>query len=110
MEANRKAICHVTPGRTAQEIDRCARNFIKNLGYGNFFDHGTGHGVGLQIHELPRITKKGRETVKEDMVFTVEPGIYLPGIGGIRIEDMVRVKPEGCEVLTSLPKELEIIK
>jgi len=110
LEANRKAIRHVAPGRTAQEIDGSARNFIKKSRYGDFFEHGTGHGVGLQVHELPRITRNGREIIKEDMVFTVEPGIYLPGIGGVRIEDMVQVKPDGCEVLTSLQKELEIIR
>ena len=110
LEANRKAIRHVAPGRTAQEIDRYARNIIKNSGYGDFFEHGTGHGVGLQVHELPRITRKGREIVKEDMVFTIEPGIYLPGIGGVRIEDMVRVAADGCETLTTLPNDFYIIR
>ncbi len=110
LEANRKAIGHVAPGQTAQEIDGSARNFIKKSGYGDFFEHGTGHGVGLQVHELPRITRKVREIVKEDMVFTVEPGIYLPGIGGVRIEDMVRVAADGCETLTTLPKDLYIIR
>jgi Xaa-Pro aminopeptidase len=110
LEANRKAIRHVAPGQTAQEIDGSARNFIKKSGYGDFFEHGTGHGVGLQVHELPRITRKEREIVKEDMVFTVEPGIYLPGLGGVRIEDMVRVAADGCETLTTLPKDLCITR
>jgi Xaa-Pro aminopeptidase len=110
LEANRRAIRHVEPGRTVHEIDGSARNFIKKSGYGDFFEHGTGHGVGLQVHELPRITRKGREIVKEDMVFTLEPGIYLPGIGGVRIEDMVRVAADGCETLTTLSKDVYVIR
>ena len=78
-------------------------------GYGDFFGHGTGHGVGLEVHELPRISRLGRETIKSGMVFTIEPGIYLPGVGGVRIEDMVVAERRGCRVLTSLPKKLEII-
>src|SRR4030043_94101 len=110
LEANESAIILVAPGKEYQEIDSAARNFIKKYGYGDFFDHGTGHGVGLQLHELPRITRKGRETVKQNMVFTIEPGIYIPGIGGVRIEDMVLVTTDGSEVLTALLKELENIR
>jgi Xaa-Pro aminopeptidase len=110
LEANKRATKLVAPGTESQQIDDSARNFIKKSGYGNFFEHGTGHGVGLQVHELPRITRKGRETVKENMVFTIEPGIYIPGVGGVRIEDMVLVTADGSEVLTALPKELEIIR
>jgi Xaa-Pro aminopeptidase len=110
LEANKKTIKFIAPGKESQEIDSSARNVIKTSGYSDFFEHGTGHGVGLQVHELPRITRKGRETVKENMVFTIEPGIYLPGIGGVRIEDMVRAKPDGCDILTAIPKDLEIIR
>ena len=110
LEANKKAVAFVAPGIKSQEIDGSARNLINKSGYGNFFEHGTGHGVGLDIHELPRITRKGREIIKENMVFTIEPGIYIPGLGGVRIEDMVMVTPSDSKVLTALPKELEIIR
>ena len=107
--ANREAIRSVRDGMNARLIDRTARDTIMRAGYDEYFGHGTGHGVGLDVHELPRISRLGRETVRAGMVFTVEPGIYLPGLGGVRIEDMVVVGVKGCRVLTSLPKELEII-
>ncbi|MEJ2695100.1 MAG: Xaa-Pro peptidase family protein [Candidatus Sulfobium sp.] len=107
--ANREAIRYVREGVHARHIDKTARDVIKKAGYEDFFGHGTGHGVGLDVHELPRISRLARETVKSGMVFTVEPGIYLPGIGGVRIEDMVVAGRKGCRVLTSLPKRLEII-
>jgi Xaa-Pro aminopeptidase len=109
LRANVAAIGAVQGGVRARAIDRTARDVIGNAGYGDFFGHGTGHGVGLHVHELPRISKLGRESVKAGMVFTVEPGIYLPGTGGVRIEDMVLVRDKGCKVLTSLPKGLEIL-
>ncbi len=108
-EANVTAISAVRDGVRAKAIDKTARDVIKNAGYADFFGHGTGHGVGLNVHELPRISRLGRESVRTGMVFTVEPGIYLPGTGGVRIEDMVLVRGEGRRVLTSLPKELEIL-
>jgi Xaa-Pro aminopeptidase len=83
---------------------------IGKAGYGERFGHGTGHGVGLEVHEGPRISRLGKETVKSGMVFTIEPGIYLPGVGGVRIEDMVVATSDGCRVLTTLPKELDILK
>jgi len=109
LEANKRALSFVSPGIESKEVDSFARNLIKKAGYGEFFGHGTGHGVGLQVHELPRITWNRREMLKENMVFTIEPGIYLPGLGGVRIEDMVMVKSDGSEIMTILPKELEII-
>jgi Xaa-Pro aminopeptidase len=108
--ANKRAISFVSPGIESQEVDSSARNFIKKAGYGEFFGHGTGHGVGLQVHELPRITWNRREIMKENMVFTIEPGIYLPGVGGVRIEDMVIVRPDGSKTLTALSKGLDIIR
>lgn len=109
LQANLKAIGSVTDGIHARLVDKAARDVIKKAGYGDFFGHGTGHGVGLAIHELPRISRLGRDSVKKGMVFTIEPGVYLPGLGGVRIEDMVVACDNGCNVLTSLPKELEII-
>ncbi len=109
LKANKKAIGQISPGVRSSEVDRCARDIINNAGYGEFFGHGTGHGIGLQVHELPRITRNVSETVKTNMVFTIEPGIYIPEIGGVRIEDMVLVGSDSYEVLTSLPKELEIM-
>ncbi len=109
LEANRKAASSVVPGIGSRAIDNAARDSIKNAGYGKFFGHGTGHGVGLEVHELPRITWTKNEIIKENMVFTIEPGIYVEGLGGVRIEDMVLVKPGGVEVLTKLPRKLEII-
>ena len=107
--ANKEAVSSVFPGCKGKGIDEVARDVIKNAGYGKFFGHGTGHGVGLEVHESPRITWTKSDTIRENMIFTVEPGIYIPGLGGVRIEDMVRVKPEGPEVLTRLPRNLEIL-
>ena len=101
-EAHDRAIAKVAPGVVASEVDRAARDCIKRAGYGRWFGHGTGHGVGLEIHEGPTIGPKSETVLEEGMVFTVEPGIYIPGWGGVRIEDMVLVTAEGCEALTSL--------
>lgn len=108
-EANKKAIDSISDGVHAKAVDKSARDVIKTAGFGDFFGHGTGHGVGLDIHELPRVSRFGREYIKAGMVFTIEPGIYVHGLGGVRIEDMAIAMKEGCKVLTSLPKELEII-
>ncbi len=105
-KAQAEAIAGVRPGVTASELDKIAREVIENDGYGEYFGHGTGHGVGLEVHEEPNISQAGQIQLAPGMVFTVEPGIYLPEIGGVRIEDMVLVTEDGCEVLTSLPREL----
>ena len=109
LQANTKAIQSVASGLSSRMVDKAARDSIKKAGYADFFGHGTGHGVGLDVHELPRISRLGREYVKTGMVFTIEPGVYIPEIGGVRIEDMVLVEHGGCRVLTALPKELEIL-
>ncbi|MBM4146009.1 MAG: aminopeptidase P family protein [Nitrospira sp.] len=109
LEANRRAVSSVSNGALSKQIDAGARDYIKNAGYGDLFGHGTGHGVGLQVHESPRISWNKSEPVRKNMVFTIEPGIYLPGLGGVRIEDMVVVSEKKAEVLTSLPKKLELI-
>ncbi len=105
LEANQRAIAKVAPGMPLKEIDAAARGHIEAKGYGKYFGHGTGHGVGLDIHEAPGVSWRSAETAREGMVFTVEPGIYLPGIGGVRIEDVVHVTKTGCRVLTkNIPK------
>ncbi len=106
LEANRAAIDAVRPGVTMKEIDAAARGIIDAAGYGPQFGHGTGHGVGRDIHEKPTVSWRDETRAEVGMVFTVEPGIYLPGRGGVRIEDMVHVTERGCEVLTErVPKD-----
>ncbi len=105
--AQAKAIQAVRPGVTGREIDAAARDVIQKAGYGKFFGHGTGHGVGLAVHEAPLISPKGKAVVEEGMIFTVEPGIYIPGWGGVRLEDMVQVTSNGCERLTYLSKGIK---
>ncbi|MBA4374024.1 MAG: Xaa-Pro dipeptidase [Thermodesulfovibrio sp.] len=110
LEANQAAIQAVGSGVQARTVDKTARDVIKKAGYGEFFGHGTGHGVGLDVHELPRISRVGRETIRPGMVFTIEPGIYVPGVGGVRIEDMITVKADSTAVLTSLSKTPDVIR
>jgi Xaa-Pro aminopeptidase len=102
--AQERAIDAVRPGVPCREVDLAARDYIAEKGYGDYFGHGLGHGVGLEVHEGPSLSHLSADTVEEGMVFTVEPGIYIPGWGGYRIEDMVLVTPDGCRSLTSLPK------
>jgi len=109
LDAQSRAIKAVNPGEKSLMIDAAARDFINKKGYENFFGHGTGHGIGLSVHEKPVISQNGKDTVSEGMVFTVEPGIYLPGLGGVRIEDIICVRKNGAEVLTTLPGTLKII-
>jgi Xaa-Pro aminopeptidase len=108
-EAHDRAISAIRPGKSFQEIDRVARQHIEEQGYGPWFGHGLGHGVGLAVHEEPRISFDSSGFVETGMVFTVEPGIYMPGWGGVRIEDMVLVRKGGCEILTNLDKELRVL-
>ena len=107
-EAHAAAIAAVAPGRAAADIDGAARRVLEAHGLGAAFGHGTGHGLGIEVHEEPRISKltPADELVVAGMVFTIEPGAYLPGIGGVRIEDDVLVVDEGCELLTDVPVEL----
>lgn len=106
LEANRAAIDFVRPGVTVKQLDVVARDLIAKAGYADAFGHGTGHGVGLEIHEKPSVSWREETMVEVGMVFTIEPGVYLPGKGGVRIEDMVAVTESGCKTLTkAIPKE-----
>lgn len=105
-EAQRRASDAIRPGLTGQQVDAIARDYIKAAAFGDFFGHALGHGVGLAIHEEPRLSPTYTHTLQAGMAVTVEPGIYLPGWGGVRIEDLVVLTPSGCEVLTQSPKEL----
>ena len=106
LEANRAGIAAVRPGVRAEEVDAAARTVIEEAGHGEHFGHATGHGVGLEIHEHLRVAKDQEWELVAGMVFTVEPGIYVPGVGGVRIEDMVLVTENGAEVLTAdIPKD-----
>ena len=108
LEAQRSALKAIRPGAKACDVDGAARGVIERAGYGKHFGHGTGHGVGLEVHELPNLSPKSGDTLQPGMVVTVEPGIYLENFGGVRIEDMVLVTPTGCEVLSRrVPKLLD---
>lgn len=109
LDANERAMERVAEGIACNEIDSLARDYIKEHGYGEYFGHGLGHGVGLDIHEEPRFSPKCDVITKENMVITVEPGIYLPGRFGVRIEDLVVVKQGGYENLTHSEKSLIIL-
>ncbi|MEZ0267044.1 MAG: M24 family metallopeptidase, partial [Phycisphaerae bacterium] len=107
-ESQLAAINFLRPGVTTMQADRVARDVIEKGGYGAEFGHGLGHGLGREIHELPSMRKTGgEEELRPGMVVTVEPGIYIPGVGGVRIEDDVLITHSGCEVLSTLDKTLE---
>ncbi len=109
LEAQTTALSHVKAGITGVISDKIARDIIKAQGYGAYFGHGLGHGVGCEIHEEPRLSPRGNEVLKSGMVVTVEPGIYIEDLGGVRIEDMVIVTDDGIKNLTSSPKELILV-
>jgi Xaa-Pro dipeptidase len=106
LAANEAGIRAVRPGAIAENIDRAAREVIEAAGYGKYFTHRLGHGLGLDIHEGPNMVQGNKQVLEPGMVFTIEPGIYFPGRGGVRIEDNVVVTDSGVEVLTSYPKAL----
>lgn len=108
LEANQKAISLVKPGMKFSEIDRAARSVIEEKGYGPYFTHRTGHSIGIEVHEAGDVSSVNDALLQAGMVFSVEPGIYLEGKFGVRIEDLVLVTEDGCEVLNSYPKELYV--
>jgi Xaa-Pro aminopeptidase len=107
LKAQLAGIKAIGPGVKCGDVDKAARRVIEKAGFGPQFGHGLGHGVGLEIHESPRLGTGQTTELQPGMIVTVEPGIYLPGWGGVRIEDDVLVTRDGCEVLTSVPKQLD---
>lgn len=105
LEAQLAGIDAVRSGLTAEQVDRATRKVLKRHGLEKYFTHSTGHGLGLEIHEGPRLGKGDKTRLEAGMAITIEPGVYIEGFGGIRIEDTVVVTPSGCEVLTPTPKE-----
>lgn len=105
LEAQTAGISAVRAGVPAPDVDRSVREVVAGRGYGDYFGHGSGHGLGLYVHEPPRLDRFSTDTLEAGMVVTVEPGIYLPGRGGVRIEDVVVVREHGAEVLTGTAKD-----
>jgi Xaa-Pro aminopeptidase len=104
--ARELAIGKVKAGMSVKELDMMVRGFIDDAGYGEYFRHGVGHGVGIAVHEAPAINSTGEGILAENMVVTIEPGIYLPNLGGVRLEDMVLITDGGAKVLTRLRKDM----
>jgi len=109
LEAQIKSIEAVRPELKTSELDNIARTIISDYGYDKEFGHGLGHGLGIEVHEMPAVKKNDNTKLKKNMIITIEPGIYISGLGGVRIEDMVLVTSRGCEVLTKCSKELIVI-
>jgi Xaa-Pro aminopeptidase len=109
LTAHDLAIMQVRPGISLRDLDQVARNYIWEQGYGEYFGHGLGHGLGLEVHEFPTVSPRSEDIAGEGMVFTIEPGIYIPDLGGVRIEDTVLVTADGCRSLTSIPKTFRTV-
>ncbi len=107
--ANAAGRAAAKPGATGQDIDRATRKVIEDAGYGKYFTHRTGHGLGLEVHEAPYIVEGDTTVLKPGMLFTIEPGIYIEGVGGVRIEDNVVITESGADVLTSFSRDLNVI-
>jgi Xaa-Pro aminopeptidase len=107
--AQELAIEAARPGMSFKELDAKARDYIASKGYSQYFGHGLGHGVGIDIHEHPTVSPRSTQVIEEGMVFTVEPGIYIPDFGGVRIEDTVVMEGDRCRRLTKVPKKLMIL-
>ncbi|MBK5462330.1 M24 family metallopeptidase [Peribacillus sp. TH27] len=109
-KAQEAAVTASKPGVFCSEIDLTARNIIRNQGYGEYFPHRLGHGLGISIHEYPSLTETNSLELQAGMVYTIEPGIYVPNVAGVRIEDDLYITDTGCEVLTKYPKSLQILR
>ena len=109
LEAHGAAIAAARGGMMARDLDAVARGILQRAGYGRYFVHSLGHGLGLSIHERPRVSPLSREELRSGSVITIEPGLYVPGVGGVRIEDDVLLTRTGCRVLTGAPRELMIL-
>jgi len=109
LTAQRMALEAIRPGMLCKDLDAVARSIISDAGHGDHFGHGLGHGVGIEIHEAPRLNPESQTLLEPGMIVTIEPGIYLPERGGVRIEDLVVVTKDGCENLSGTPKELRIL-
>ncbi len=108
-EAQQAAINAARGGMMASELDAVARKHIEQRGFGKYFTHALGHGLGLAVHEAPRISSMSKERLRTGTVVTIEPGVYIPGVGGVRIEDDVVLTDRGCRILTKSPKELIVV-
>ena len=109
LEANARASAAARGGMTARSLDAAARRCIRARGFGRYFVHALGHGLGLRVHERPRISALSREVLQTGSIITIEPGVYIPGCGGVRIEDDVLLGDTGCRVLTRSPRELTVL-
>ena len=108
-EANLRAIAKVKPGNRFSDVDQAARDYITHKGYGAYFTHRTGHGIGIDVHEPEDVSAINDHVLEPGMIFSIEPGIYLPGKLGVRIEDLVLVTNDGCEVLNEVSKDLTVL-
>ena len=109
LDAQQAAIAQVRGGTTAAAVDEAARKVLRKSNLAQYFTHSTGHGLGLEIHEAPRLAAGQTQVLEPGMVITIEPGVYIPGKQGVRIEDVVVVTSAGCEVLTPTDKELIVV-
>lgn len=109
-EAQKRGVEAAKAGMTGKELDSVCRNYIAGAGYGEYFKHGTGHGLGLDVHEGPRVSQANVKPLEVGACVTIEPGIYISGLGGVRIEDDVILTEDGCIILNKFPKELIVIK
>jgi Xaa-Pro aminopeptidase len=109
LDAQQRAIDGARAGVTARTLDAVARRTIQASGYGKYFNHSLGQGLGLEVHELPRVSSKSTDVLERGSVITIEPGIYIPNVGGVRIEDDVVIQRKNCEVLNDAPKELVVV-
>jgi Xaa-Pro aminopeptidase len=109
LEAQRRGLAAVRPGAACKDVDAACRDYLTGLGYGHYFRHSTGHGVGIEVHELPGVAKGSKHVLQPGDVLTVEPGVYVPALGGVRIEDMVLVTRTGCRNLTKSPKRMLVL-